>query len=49
MKLVTFDDGKVGRVDGDESSELDVAVDARVLRARRVADDDGHASMRSPT
>ena len=35
MKLVTFDDGKVGRVDGDVVVELDVAVHARVLRARR--------------
>ena len=35
MKLVTYDDGKVGRIDGDEVGAPRRADDARVLRARR--------------
>ena len=35
MKLVTFDDGQVGRIDGEEIAVLDVPDDARVVRARR--------------
>ena len=35
MKLVTYDDGKVGRIDGDEIVAPRRADDARVLRARR--------------
>ena len=35
MKLVTYDDGKVGYVDGDEHRPARRADDARVVRARR--------------
>ena len=35
MKLVTYDDGKVGRVDGEEIVRLDVPDMRDVLRARR--------------
>ena len=54
MKLVTFDEGRVGRVDGDEVAVLDVTVDARVLRARGGADETGErvaladARLRAP-
>ena len=40
MKLVTYDDGKVGRVDGEEIARLDVPT-MREYFARGGADDAG--------
>ena len=48
MKLVTYDDGKVGRVDGEEIVRLDVP-DMRTYFERGGADDAGERDARSPT
>ena len=48
MKLVTFDDGQVGRVDGEEIVRLDVP-DMRTYFERGGADDAGRADARSRT
>jgi hypothetical protein len=53
MKLVTYDDGKVGRVEGDEIVQLDVP-DMRTYFERCGADDAGErtplaaARLRAP-
>ena len=49
MKLVTFDDGRVGRLDGRRRRRARLRLHAGVLRARRPGRRDRGAARRSPT
>ena len=51
MKLITFDGGRVGRLELEDETviELDVPVDPGVLRARRRGGRDRRAARATPT